>query len=81
LFTIETINWKDLLARSTFNPSPHPGAQMESRMNETERELLAALQALVAQVERGDFDHIGADHPDSAVGAARAAIEKAEGCS
>ena len=44
----------------------------------TEQELLAALQALVAQVERGDFDHIGADHPDSAVGAARAAIAKAE---
>jgi hypothetical protein len=41
-------------------------------------DLLAALKALVQQVERGDFDHIGADHPDSAVGAARAAIEKAE---
>ena len=44
-------------------------------------DLLAALKALVQQVEHGDFDHIGADHPDSAVGAARAAIEKAEGCS
>ena len=41
----------------------------------TERELLRALQALVAQVERGDFDHIGADHPSSAVHAARIAIE------
>ena len=41
-------------------------------------DLLAALKALVQQVERGDFDHIGADHPDSAVGAARAAIAKAE---
>jgi hypothetical protein len=41
-------------------------------------DLLAALKALVQQVEHGDFDHIGADHPDSAVGAARAAIEKAE---
>ena len=42
------------------------------------RDLLAALKSLVQQVERGDFDHIGADHPDSAVHAARAAIAKAE---
>ena len=40
--------------------------------------LLAALKALVQQVERGDFDHIGADHPDSAIHAARAAINKTE---
>ena len=40
--------------------------------------LLAALKALVQQVERGDFDHIGADHPDSAVHAAREAINKTE---
>lgn len=46
-------------------------------MTTTERELLEALQALVSQVERGDFDHIGADHPSSAVHAARIAIENA----
>ena len=40
-------------------------------------DLLEALQALVAQVERGDFDHIGPDHPSSAVHAARIAIENA----
>ena len=40
--------------------------------------LLAALKALVQQVERGDFEHIGADHPDSAIHAARAAINKTE---
>ena len=42
-------------------------------------DLLAALKALVQQVERGDFDHIGADHPDSSVHAAREAIAKATG--
>lgn len=41
--------------------------------------LLSALKALVDQVERGDFDHIGADHPSSAVHAARVAIANAEG--
>lgn len=40
--------------------------------------LLAALKALVEQVERGEFDHIGADHPSSAVHAARVAIANAE---
>lgn len=40
-------------------------------------DLLAALQALVAQVERGEFDNIGADHPSSAVLPARAAIARA----
>ena len=33
-------------------------------------DLLAALKALVQQVERGDFDHIGADHPDPETGRA-----------
>ena len=42
-------------------------------------ELLAALTALVTQVESGFFDHIAADHPDSAIHAARAAIAKANG--
>ena len=42
-------------------------------------DLLGALMSLVEQVERGDFDHIGADHPDSAVIAAREAIAKATG--
>ena len=41
-------------------------------------DLLAALKALVEQVERGEFDHIGADHPSSAVHAARVAIANAE---
>ena len=42
-------------------------------------ELLNALQRLVQQVETGFFDHIAADHPDSAIHAARAAIAKANG--
>jgi hypothetical protein len=53
-------------------------AQANAHLIAASPDLLAALKALVQQVERGDFDHIGADHPDSAVGAARAAIAKAE---
>lgn len=41
-------------------------------------DLLASLKALVEQVERGEFDYIGADHPSSAVHAARVAIANAE---
>lgn len=42
-------------------------------------QLLAALIDLVQQVESGFFDHIAADHPDSAVIAAKAIINKATG--
>lgn len=41
--------------------------------------LRAAAQSLVDQVARGDFDHIGADHPSSAVHSVRTAIAWAEG--
>ena len=40
-------------------------------------ELLAALTALVQQVETGFFDGVSADHPNSAVHTARALIAKA----
>lgn len=60
---------------SWFKLLSHPDA----RLIEAAPELLGALEALVAQVERGEFDHIGADHPSSAVLLARAAIAKATG--
>ena len=41
--------------------------------------LRAAAQSLVDQVAGGDFDHIGADHPSSAVHSVRTAIAWAEG--
>ena len=41
-------------------------------------QLLAALQGLVHQVETGFFDHVSHEHENSAVHAARAAIERAE---
>lgn len=41
--------------------------------------LQAATAALVEQVERGAFDIIGPDHPNSAVHQARAALASAQG--